>query len=80
MDYWRFTPSACAELFAGVFDRSSIEVHTYGNLLSSMAFLSGMAQEDLTREELDAHDLDYVLLMASGPSNITYGRLARGRR
>jgi hypothetical protein len=47
-DYWRFTPASCAELFGEVFGSDSIRVCTYGNVLTTIAFLAGLACEELT--------------------------------
>jgi hypothetical protein len=52
-DYWRFTPAACAELFGGVFGGDSVAVRPYGNVLTAIAFLTGLACEELTTHELE---------------------------
>jgi hypothetical protein len=38
-------------------------VKTYGNVLASTALLYGLADRELTRDELDAWDRDYELLI-----------------
>jgi len=63
-DYWRFTAMACRALFAGAFGADHVEVRSYGNVLSAIAFLAGMAWEELSRRELDVHDDRHPLLVA----------------
>jgi hypothetical protein len=53
-DYWRFTPELCRHLFGTVFGQEQITVDGNGNALTSIAFLTGMAQEELSRGELEA--------------------------
>jgi SAM-dependent methyltransferase len=62
-DYWRFTSAAVQRLFEDIFDSGNIAVEAYGNVLVSMAFLQGMAAEDLKTEELDYKDRDYEALI-----------------
>ncbi len=61
-DYWRFTQASCAALFGAVFGEEQVAVRSYGNVLTGMAFLTGMACEELTRRELEARD-DYFPLI-----------------
>jgi len=51
-DYWRFTPAACSLLFNDVFGAEQVTICAYGNVLTAMAFLTGMAAEELSRREL----------------------------
>ena len=37
---------------------------TFGNVLASIAFLHGLAAEELREDELNYHDPDYELLIA----------------
>lgn len=62
-DYWRFTTASAERLFGGIFGASQVEVSSYGNVLSSIAFLEGMAVEDLTEKELHVQDPDYQLII-----------------
>lgn len=55
-DYWRFTPASCQALFGGIFGAAEVNVQVYGNVLTATAFLMGLAQEELSRAELDASD------------------------
>ena len=63
-DYWRFTVDSCAALFGEVFGREQIEVRTYGNVLTAIAFLTGIAHEELSARELDSADPAYPVIIA----------------
>lgn len=51
-DYWRFTDRSIMKLFEEIFGCGNVQIDTYGNLLSSIAYLQGISSEDLTTEEL----------------------------
>ena len=63
-EYWRFTPASCAALFGQVFGADQVTVHAYGNVLSAMAFLTGMAHEELSQSELETMDPYFPLIIA----------------
>jgi len=63
-DYWRFTPAVCRRLFGEYFGEGSIQVDGLGSLLTSIAFLAGMAQEELSRDELDHHDAAFPVIVS----------------
>ena len=63
-DYWRFTPTSCARLFGEVFGEEHVSVSVFGNVLSAVAFLEGMACEEFSKHELDQVDERYPLLLA----------------
>jgi SAM-dependent methyltransferase len=62
-DYWRFTTLSAQRLFedAGPMD---VTVKAYGNVLAAVAFLHGLAAEELREDELNWPDPDYELLIA----------------
>lgn len=63
-DYWRFTDASLRRLFEPAFG-DAIEIHTYGNVAAAMAFLQGLAVEDLPdRDVLDHRDPDYQVTLA----------------
>jgi SAM-dependent methyltransferase len=62
-DYWRFTAAACKYLFGEFFPRDGLVVRPYGNVLSSIAFLTGMASEELKTRELDDFDSRFPLVV-----------------
>jgi SAM-dependent methyltransferase len=55
-DYWRFTAASCSALFAEAFGARWVTIRSYGNVLAAIAFLSGMACQELSRRKLEAHD------------------------
>jgi SAM-dependent methyltransferase len=60
-DYWRFTDAALRRLFALRFDA---QIESHGNVAASVAFLEGIAVEDLPdRAILDEVDPDYQLML-----------------
>jgi hypothetical protein len=64
-DYWRFTTLSARLLFKEVFSKKeNIEVKAYGNVLTAVAFLHGIAAEELLREELDHKDNEYQVLIS----------------
>lgn len=63
-DYWRFTTSSARLAFGEAFGGNNLEVKSYGNVLASVAFLEGMACEELNKEELDFKDDDYQMIIS----------------
>jgi hypothetical protein len=62
-DWWRFTGLSSARLFGEIFGNENVKVQTYGNVLTAVAFLHGLVQAELTREELEYHDSDYEVII-----------------
>lgn len=62
-EYWRFTTASCARLFADAFAGGTVAVRSYGNVLTSLAFLVGMAAEELSESELAHHDPYFPLIV-----------------
>jgi hypothetical protein len=62
-DYWRFTTRSIMKLFEAHFSGENIHVKTYGNVKASVAFLHGIAHEELSSNDLDYLDPDYELLI-----------------
>jgi len=62
-EYWHFTAQSVVALFEELFPDADVEVTSYGNVLSSVAFLHGLAAEELSPDELDHQDPDYDLLV-----------------
>jgi SAM-dependent methyltransferase len=63
-DYWRFTNASCAALFSEAFGHEAIDVREYGNVLTAIAFLTGMAYEELSAHELEAQDARFTMLVS----------------
>jgi SAM-dependent methyltransferase len=55
-EYWRVTALGCERLFSEAFIGGTVEARTFGNVLTAVAFLVGMAAEELSTRELDQHD------------------------
>lgn len=64
-DYWRFTPLAVAGLLEEIFLGGAVTVSGHGNVLSQIAFLEGLAAEDLTTEELAVDDPSLPLVVCA---------------
>jgi glycosyltransferase involved in cell wall biosynthesis/SAM-dependent methyltransferase len=62
-DYWRFTSLSARRLCESVFPPASVTVEAHGNVLVAVAFLHGLAREELHQEELDTSDPDYEVLI-----------------
>jgi SAM-dependent methyltransferase len=73
-EFWRFTSLALRRLFEEVFPKHEVEVKSYGNALAAVAFLHGLAVEDLNLEYLDYFDPDFEVSLSlravkgNGPS------------
>jgi SAM-dependent methyltransferase len=61
--YWHYTGQGAQRLFCEFFPPDLVTVATHGNVLAAVAFLHGLATEELRPEELDYHDPDYELLL-----------------
>ena len=57
--YWSFYPQGIAKSMSNVFGEKNVEVTNYGNSLTAISFLKGVAMEELTSHELDFVDKDY---------------------
>jgi len=62
-DYWRFTPAACDRLFGARFSRSHTEVNAHGNVLAAMAFLRGLACQELPKSRMDYNDPSFPVIV-----------------
>lgn len=60
---WSFTKVSVRRLFEQFFSADEIEITSHGNVLTAVSFLEGVAQHELTREELDHVDPCYELLI-----------------
>ena len=50
---WSLTPNSARRLFAECFPPEALQVEAYGNVLTAISFLHGIAAEELQPEELD---------------------------
>jgi len=58
-DYWRFTTKSAFEIFSEVFGENNVKIDSYGNVLTSTAFLHGISAEELMEKELLYKDPNY---------------------
>jgi SAM-dependent methyltransferase len=63
VDRWRYTEASSRELFEGVFGPTSVEISTAGNVAAAVAFLMGMAAEELPAERLAEVDPDFPVVV-----------------
>jgi SAM-dependent methyltransferase len=62
---YTFTEHALARLCERHFDADEIEIRSYGNALSAVAFLHNLCWEELDRRELDAHVPSHSIVNAA---------------
>jgi glycosyltransferase involved in cell wall biosynthesis len=71
--YWSFTTNSARRLFGEAFGAEHSEIRSCGNVLAATAFLYGLADRELKREELDHHDPAYdvvITVRAVKPENV----------
>lgn len=62
-DFWRFTSLSAQKVFEEVFYPDKIELEVYGNVLSAIGFLEGLASRELKETELGYKDPDYEVII-----------------
>jgi hypothetical protein len=62
-DFWRFTAAAVRRLFGEFFPADKLDVSSYGNVLVNIASLYGLERDDLAREEYEADDPFFPLMI-----------------
>ncbi len=62
--YWRFTDMSLRRLLEEVFERENVEVKSYGNVKTQMAFQYGMCAEELRAEDFEPYDEKYPMIIA----------------
>ena len=63
--YWSFTEASLRRLLAATFEARHCHLETHGNVLAAVAFLEGLAAEDLTPDELSSPDPDYPVIITA---------------
>jgi glycosyltransferase involved in cell wall biosynthesis len=61
--FWSLTPLAAARLFGDVFGAENVEVSAHGNVLTTVAFLEGIAERELRAAELEFDDPQFPMLV-----------------
>lgn len=64
-DLWRWTPDGLAQEIADALPDATAEVVAYGNLVAIIAFLHGIAAEELEEDELHRYDPRFPLVVAA---------------
>lgn len=64
-DHWRFWPGGVAALVARVAPGASVRTVAYGNLITALAFLHGLAAEELRPAELAPTDLRFPVVVCA---------------
>ena len=62
-DYWRFTTRSMQMSFGEVFGGANVQVESYGNVLTAVAFLEGISKAEVAQEVLDYHDPMYQVII-----------------
>jgi SAM-dependent methyltransferase len=65
VDRWRFTPAGLELLLREGGEWSELDVRGFGNVLTSAAFLFGVAADELRERELAEHDEAFPLIAAA---------------
>lgn len=63
-DYWRFTSLSARRLFEEVFESQRVKVEAYGNVLTAIGMLHGLAAEELQASEFDLHDPNFEVVVS----------------
>jgi len=60
--YWSFTDKVLRLLMAETFPKGNVAISSHGNVLAASAFLYGLGQPELTKEQLDTYDPQFQLI------------------
>lgn len=63
--YWSLTPLAARRVFGEGFGPTSIDVSASGNVLAAVAFLEGLASDELSETELEHGDPSFPLVVTT---------------
>lgn len=64
-EYWRFTKLSMERLLEEAFQKTNIEVESWGNVKTTIGFLYGLCQDDLTEEDYAYNDEQYPLIITA---------------
>jgi peptidoglycan/xylan/chitin deacetylase (PgdA/CDA1 family)/SAM-dependent methyltransferase len=62
-DFWRVTEAGARQLFSEVFPSTHLHIESFGNVLTNVAFLEGLACHEISAEEFEVHDPFHTLLV-----------------
>ncbi len=63
-DWWRFTSQGVRRVAAEVYGSASVEVISYGSVLTAAGFLYGLGSDDFSSAELALRDPDFEVVVA----------------
>lgn len=63
--FWAYTQAAIKKMLSEVFPVDRIETETFGNVLVATAFLYGMGLPEMKKEEVEAHDPHYQVIITA---------------
>ena len=64
-EYWRFTDHSMKKLLCEAFEEDKVEVASYGNVKTAVAFLFGLCTEDLSEFDLEFNDEQHPLVVTA---------------
>lgn len=64
-DHWRFTDRSLERLLRDNTDCEELSIEMKGNLVAAIAFLTGLAAEELTKEELELNDVRFPVVVTA---------------
>ena len=62
---WTFTHDSIRRLLADAFTPPNVHVEDHGNVMAAVAFLHGLAREEMSTDALDHHDPAYQVIVAA---------------
>lgn len=65
VDYWRFSIPSCNRLLGYIFGEKNVAIRSYGNVQTAIAFLTGMAREELSEQTMELSDPLYPVIIAA---------------
>jgi len=64
-EYWHLTSQSLEKLLDETFPNADISLDSYGNVLTAMCALYGLAAEELSSKELDHQDVDFGVILTA---------------
>jgi SAM-dependent methyltransferase len=64
-EYWHLTTQSLEALIRETFPAADCEISSYGNVLTAVSYLHGLATEELSESELDYCDPDFEVIVAA---------------
>jgi peptidoglycan/xylan/chitin deacetylase (PgdA/CDA1 family) len=78
-DFWRMTPAGARALVQSAFGPAAVVHEAFGSVLTNVAFLHGVAREELTDAELEARDPYFPALTGVRARKVPSGALPAPR-